>query len=464
MPAVALCALALGLAAGRASAVSLDDLPVGAGYAAWDLCTRTMVSGDALQRVQVQYVAPKVWPLPWVWRVEAAPRSHVRVSTWLPGVPDRRTALYRPGLGCTLVPSDADEARFRAMPFAPVPLAPPKAGPWPDGEDAADASAGTPSATAVIARHAQAMFAEPSAEAAQQLHTVALLVARGGRLVHEQYKPGYERSQPQIGWSMTKTITALVAGLMHTEGRLQLDAPVGLQEWQGSDKAAITWRQLLNHAPGLAWSEGYGGASDATRMLFNEADQAAWALRYPLATQPGTRFVYSTGTSTIAMLALRRLAGGTHQHIYDYYQQRLFAPLGIRGGVIEPDASGTPAGGSRGVLRPVDWLRLGQLVANRGQWQGHALIDPSYMDFMMAASPASAEYGGSIWRQPAADIPASLRARLPADLVWFAGHMGQFMVVVPSRGLVVLRMGVAFDKTLARTQTFALVADLLATP
>ena len=163
----------------------------------------------------------------------------------------------------------------------------------------------------------------------------------------------------------------------------------------------------------------------------------------------------------MAMQRMQQLLGGSHQALYDYYQGRLFAPLGIRQGVIEPDASGTPAGGSRGVLRPVDWLRLGQLVANHGQWNGQALIPAGYMDFMLAPSPASDHYGGSIWRLPATQIPETLRPRLPADLVWFAGHMGQFMVVIPSQRLVVLRMGVAMDKDGARERLFSAVADLV---
>src|SRR5262245_58646609 len=115
-------------------------------------------------------------------------------------------------------------------------------------------------------------------------------------------------------------------------------------------------------APGLRWFEGYGGASDATEMLFSQPDQGAWAADRELTSPPGTVFTYSTGFSNIAMLRMRQLLGGSHQAVYDYYQQRLFRPLAIRGGVIEADASGTPVGGARGLLRPVDWLRLGQLI------------------------------------------------------------------------------------------------------
>lgn len=447
-----------------ASAGLLDDIPSGTGYAAWELCTRVIASGDDYLRVRIQYTAPKVQPLPLIWSVDLAPGNKAAVQTIVPTLEHRRVAVYRKGLGCTLVTPDTTESAVRGQSFRPASPGAASTAAWPDGEGRAQLARLSAAQAAVVAAHGKAMFSEPSWKADEQINTIALLVARDGALAYERYAPGYQRDQPQLGWSMTKTLTALVAGLLHTDGRIALDEPLGLQRWNGTAKAAITWRQLLNMAPGLAWSEGYEGASDATQMLFSQADQGAWAADRPLASVPGTVFTYSTGFANLAMYAMRQKLGGSHQALYDYYQSRLFAPLGIRGGVVEPDASGTPVGGARGLLRPVDWLRLGQLVANHGTWRGRTIIDGGYMDFFGAASPASAEYGGMVWRQPSQDIPAELRTRLPADLLWFAGHMGQFVVVVPSRNLVVLRMGVAFDKTLARNQTMALVADLLAAP
>ena len=284
--------------------------------------------------------------------------------------------------------------------------------------------------------------------------------------MYERYGQGYAREQPELGWSMTKTLTAIVAGTLARDGKLSLDGEVGLARWKGTPKEAITWRQLLNMAPGLEWFEGYGGASDATEMLFSQADEGAWAADRPLTSRPGTVFTYSTGFSNIAMLRMRELLGGTHQAIYDHYQRALFAPLGVRGGVIEPDASGTPVGGARGMLRPVDWLRLGQLIWQRRDAERR--VDPAAGMGVIHDRPLlrpTTEYGGSIWRQASPTIEPHLRARLPGDMVFFAGHLGQFTVVVPSRKLVVLRMGVDLggymdhDGTLQ--QVMGLVADLL---
>lgn len=453
------------VAAGLVFAVAgqLDNIPVGTGYAAQDLCTRTYVSDDDFGRVREDYVAPKVEPLPLVWEIDAEHGRRVKVRADLPLVGDGRIAVYREGLGCTIVLNDEEADVLRARDFAPVQVSPAAGGPWPVGEGGVEGGQLSEQQATIIQRHADDIFAEITEDPAGKYHTQSLLVALDGHLVFERYKDGYHREQPQLGWSMTKSVTGLLAGLMITDGLFSLDEPVGLEQWAGTAKAAITWRQLLNMAPGLEWDEGYGGASDVTHMLFSELDQARWAASRPLVAEPGTVFNYSTGTSGIAMLAMKEKLGGA-QALYDYYQTRLFAPLGIRNGIIEPDFTGTPVGGSRGVLRPVDWLRLGQLVANEGVWEGRRLIDESFMDFMVAPSPAADQYGGSIWRQPSDMIPAELRQRLPEDLVWFAGHMGQFNVIVPSRNLVVLRTGVAFDKPAAREQVFDLVANLISSP
>lgn len=442
----------------------IKSIPAGTGYAAWDLCSRAIAVGDDFQRVKTQYTAPKVQPLPSFWFVS---RSSDEVDVSAVFLSPRR-AIHRPGLGCTLTAANLlKERALRSQPFkkAQPPLADTTV-PWPFGEGLAQTQLLSADRRAVLNGAAAPMFAETTTDATRKVNTNALLVAQDGHLVYERYSPSFHRERLQLGWSMTKTLTALVAGLMERDGLVTLDAPVALNAWRGTDKAAITWRQLLNMAPGLEWTEGgYGiGEDDTTKMLFSQEDQCAWAAAKPLVAQPGTVFNYSTGFANLAMCRLKELAGGTHQQIYDYYQKRLFAPLGIRGGYVEPDAAGTPVGGARGMLRPVDWLRLGQLVANEGQWNGQAVLKPSYVRFMTAPSPAQAGYGGTLWRQPSDHLPADLRAKLPADLVFFAGFQEQHLIIVPSRRLVVLRQGVAFDSDTALRQAYQLVVDLLAQP
>lgn len=442
----------------------LKSIPAGTGYAAWDLCSRAIATGDDFVRVKTQYTAPKVKPLPGFWFITRG-TDKVDVSAALLSP---RRAVYRPGIGCTLISANAvKEADLRAQAFkAARPPMVDATSPWPVGEGPAQPQWLSPDRQAVLDAAAATMLAERSTDPANKVNTNALLVAQDGRLVYERYGASFDRHRAQLGWSMTKTLTALVAGVMERDGRIALDAPVGLAAWNGSAKASITWRHLLNMAPGLAWSEGgYAiGEDDTTKMLFSQEDQCAWAASKPLVAQPGTVFNYSTGFANLAMCRLKEMAGGSHQQIYDFYQKRLFAPLGIRGGYVEPDASGTPVGGARGMLRPVDWLRLGQLVANEGRWNGRDMLNASYVRFMMAPSPAHSGYGGMLWRQPTDHLPADLRAKLPTDMVFFAGFQEQHLVIVPSHHLVVLRQGVAFDTDTALRQVYQLVADLVSHP
>ncbi|MAL97881.1 MAG: hypothetical protein CL583_05455 [Alteromonadaceae bacterium] len=438
----------------------LDDIPAGTGYTAHDLCTRMDVSEDRYWRVRVDYVAPKVQPLPLLWDIDVLSGTLVEVRTYLPFLTHRRLAVYREGLGCTMARNYDEAADLLSRDFNTVDPQPRQQMPWPHGEGEADDSRLSGEQADILQDHTGQIFSEVSNTRSEKRNAVALAVAMDGQLVFERYADGYHRDQPQLGWSMTKSLTALLVGMMVTEGRFSLDQPVGLEQWHGSEKAGITWKELLNMAPGLAWFEGYGGLSDATEMLFSQKDQGSWAASLPLESEPGTVFNYSTGTPNIAMLAMREKLGSA-QAIYDYYQSKLFDPLGIRNGIIEPDFTGTPVGGARGILRPVDWLRLGQLVANHGSWEGQQLIAQPAMDFLLAPSPAAEHYGGFIWRGAPDEVPEDLRKRLPDDLVWFAGHMGQYTIVVPSENLVVLRMGVAFDEEGARNQAFALTADLI---
>lgn len=439
----------------------IDDIPAGTGYAALEICTRSMQSQDDYLRVRWYYTVPVVQPLPAVWMVDYLPGIKVNVRSWVPLISNPRTAIYRKGLGCTIVPPGTTEAAVRAQPFKAIDTPPASNQAWPMGEGTAESSGLNASQIALLKSRGDQIFSESTTQVSQKKNALAFLVAHKGRLIHERYARNYNREQPQLGWSMSKSLTALIAGTMATDGRLSLDSPVGLPQWAGSAKAAITWKQLLNMAPGLAWTEGYTGAGDTTDMLFSQVDEGSWAADHALTSAPGTVFNYSTGTPNIAMLRMKQLLGGSHQALYNYYQQRLLAPLGIRNGVIEPDASGTPVGGARGVLRPIDWLRLGQLVSQGGQWHGQTVINTDAMKFLVAPSPANAGYGGYIWRQPASEIPADLAARLPADTVIFWGHLGQFTVIVPSKQLVMVRMGVSLDMETTKRDVFGTAADLV---
>ncbi|MDE2402359.1 MAG: serine hydrolase [Burkholderiales bacterium] len=448
------------LIVGAPSQASLwADAPMGTGYAAWELCTRVMQGNDDLARVRERYTAPKVSPLSKVWSVDVSMGHRVEVNTWLPLDVFKRVAVFRPGLGCTLVPPGIDEAAVLRQPLQGVVAngqALPSRAPWPLGEGVAEPTRLTPAQQALVQRWSDTLFDEAPAQARQ--NTVAVLVAKDGHLVHERYAPGYNQDQPQLGWSLTKTLTAMWAGSMVGEGRFKLDDPAPVGQWVGTDKARITWRHLLNMAPGLFWDEGHKGFSSTSEMLFSMADQGDYAAVQAVVAAPGSAFNYSTGTTAIVSKALRTVLGGDAQASYDHLQKHLFQPLGMRHAVLQADASGTPIGGAGGVLRPRDWFRLGELVRNDGRWNGQALVSDSFVRFMKTPSPANPGYGGFMRLHDPKELPKGTAT----DVVYFAGLMGQYLVIIPSQQLMVLRMGVSFDQEDTKRRVFEMATALAA--
>jgi len=420
----------------------LDNLPVGKGYTAKQLCSFVFTSGLDEDLVRDQFIAPKVEPLPWFWDVRV---DHNRQQVY---TGDRifgskvggATAVYRPGLGCTLL-VDQTAAAVKAIPFTPVPpptLSPRQ--PWPLGSGAAERNRPGIDYGQLDTAIASA-FTESEVEPVQ---TTSVVVAYQGHLLAERYAYGVTAATPMPGWSMSKSVTATLAGILIGDGKLQLDAPAPVPGWDGSDKEAITLRQLLHMSSGLQVNEDYGGISDVTRMLYTVSDQFAYAGSRPVVTTPGTRFRYSTVETARLAAALQASLGGSLQDVYDFYQQRLFHPLGIRSGFFEVDASGHFVAGAYAFMSSRDWARLGQLYLQRGHWQGQQIVPERWVDFVRTPSPLASDYGGHFWL----NTEGNRWPEVPYDTYAMLGHQGQRVVIIPSRQLVVVRTGITETEAL----------------
>lgn len=429
----------------------LSAIPYGNGFSASTLCTRTQVSGQSFNQVRDDFLAPVVDPLSKVWGIVHWPGTFTQVSALVPLYSNARLAIYRKGMGCTVVPpgSPVSAVKLIGEVWPEVPLPELGAEAWPRGEGQADAQSLGAEARSALSGTTEALFREPDPTTAQNRHnTLAVLVAHRGQLVAERYASGANANQPQLGHSFTKTLTTLFVGRMLTQGRLTLDERPPISALGAPDKQAIHWRHLLNLTTGLSWTEGYTRPTTFARMLYDEPDQAAFAASQPMAHAPGQSFTYGSGSHGMAMAGLRQLLGGDAKVLRQTMWTDLMGPLAMRGGLIEVDVTGTPIGGSRGVLRPRDWLKLGQLVMNEGRWAGQALIDPSFIAFMKTPTPASladaagsmAQYGAGLWR---IDPAQASSLGLPADLIWMSGSFGQELMMVPSRQLAILRMGMS---------------------
>lgn len=392
---------------------------IGAGVGAKLLCSGLFVSG----RAQDDVVRNDLLPLSPVLRMLSFDVDRARGSVTASAGPIRRTAAFRTGLGCTLDAKPANGAP------APAPARPAR----PAAPAIAMPSGAMASALATA-------MADPSGD----LRSRAILVMHRGRIVAERYADGVSPSMPLLGWSMSKSVTAAVAGLLVMDGKLSPDAPLAAAEWPAGDpRAAITLRQLLRMSSGLRFVEDYSIGNDSTWMLYLAPDMAGYAAALPLDHAPGTHWSYSSGSTNIAARAIVAALGGP-AGARAYMRDRLFAPLGMTSAVFEEDAVGTPVGSSYVYATARDWGRFGQLFLDRGRAANQTILPPEWVDFVRTPAPASTrgDYGGSFWLNGRAERGEGRRyPSLPADAFFVLGHNGQSIGIFPSHDAVIVRLG-----------------------
>lgn len=291
------------------------------------------------------------------------------------------------------------------------------------------------------------------------VETRAVLVLHKGEIAAERYADGYGEQTPFIGWSMSKTVTALLIGALVAEGRLHLDRSPPIPAWQrsGDPRGEITLRQLLQMRSGLRHQEMDDPiyTSGEVRMMFLDGrdDMAAWAEAAPMEYEAGRHFQYSTPTAVILSdIAARVLApGGTaderREAVADFMVSRLSGPLrapSLRG---EYDAAGTMMGGSMIWATARDWAKVGELMRHKGSVRGTQLVPRKWIEFMTRPSPREADYGAMTWlnRDSERDKVVLFPDQGPEDAFSLVGHLGQYVIVSPSQDLTIVRLGKTDD-------------------
>ncbi len=417
---------------------------VGAAYHAKMLCSGIFVAGRDATTVEREDIAANQHPVLRIIRARID-RQQRTVSAGVFGLPQRR-AVFRDGLGCTLaIGISADELRNDPVTMV-MPPARASAQLWPAG-DAVELQRLPRAINAAALQAAVATaFTEPDPKHARR--TRALIVVYDGRIVAEHYAPGFSTETAQIGWSMSKSVTGALIGVLTGDGKLALAQPAPVPEWRqaGDVRAAITLDHLLHMTSGLAFNEDYGNAtSDVVQMLFATPDMAAYAAAKPLAATPGTLWHYSTGTSVILARIVTRLAGDTLAAQRSFPRRALFDRLGMRSAVFELDPAGTFAGASFLYASARDWARFGLLYQRDGIWNGERLLPQGWVRYSLTPTPEATDFGAHLWRKVPRPYYRQNGARptLPTDTFHIVGHHAQFISVIPSRKLVVVRLGLS---------------------
>jgi CubicO group peptidase (beta-lactamase class C family) len=340
---------------------------------------------------------------------------------------------------CACLLASASAAGPAALPPQPAGVAWPTQA-WPE-------SAPTVPDAAALAAAEDALFRAVGRSGLPD--TRALLAVQAGRLVRERYAEGFGAESSFRSWSAAKSVLNALLAIRVREGALALDAPPPVPEWQGEGdpRAALTLRQLLTMTSGLDNADGEEAGADSyvARILFGDlsADTAHAAAQVSLAHPPGSVWAYSTATSQILSGVLARSVGGGREGVRGFVERELAGPLGAHSLLLEFDAAGTPLGGAFAWATARDWARLGLLYLRGGVWDGRRVLPEGWVEFSRSIAKASNNgvYGAHFWVNgtPGANQFQPLRPEF--DAFEMSGSGGQFVVIVPDRDLVLVRLG-----------------------
>ena len=390
-------------------------LPIITGYAAKNLASDVFVSGREpadVEALDLHFSFIKFT------RNKVDFENKTVTSRFLWG---KSVAAYRDGYGVTLLRGKkAAELQAEKYPLAPE----------AEGPDCLE-----PGDSALTARLA------PIAKALVDDHAYngtpfAFVVLHEGKVVAERYREGLNARTRFLSWSMAKSFTNALAGVMCGDGLVDVFAPTGIPEWQGDERAAITLNDLMQMQSGLQWNEDYGNRSDVNLMLHREKDMGLFAIDKPLEHKPGTFWYYSSGSTNIVMRYLRGKFASDKEFL-TYYRERVFAPLGIRNAVFEPDMSGTPVGSSYLYITAREYASFGQLYLGDGVFQGRRILPEGWVEYSVTPASASNDgYGAFFWLNKDKFWPD-----IPEDMFNCQGHDGQEIFIIPSKDLVVVVLG-----------------------
>ena len=397
------------------------QMGVATGYAAKKVCSCTFATGREQSEVEKDELYFSV--LPFVKNVKDGSQKSV-TSTFL-GL-QAQTAVYRSGLGCVLI-RDKDDYNV---------VFPKTTRDFNRGFSVPDQPLITNGTNVQLLNKAvESQFNKDGDLKTKQ--TTAVLVFHRDTLIAERYAPSFTRDMPQLGWSMTKSWMNAFAGLLVKDGLVSLDNSLLFTEWEQDKRNAITFRNLLNMESGLEWVEDYATYSDATRMLYFSDNVSDIPLDMSLTFKPGTHWYYSSGTTNIISRYFRNILGEENRYL-TFLQQRLFDELDMKSAFIETDESGLLIGSSYGYATPRDWAKFGLLYLHDGIWNGKRILPEGWIDFTKTQVPDSkGKYGAHFWlNQNGSQYPDA-----PFDMYNADGFLGQYVFVIPSHDVVIVRMG-----------------------
>jgi len=399
-------------------------LSIANGYAAKKMCSCHFIADRSPESIQASDLS--FAPLNLTNTVVNASLQSVTSSVF--GL-SPKTAVYKPTIGCVLLQGDDDYDVQLVLEDYDIP----SDLPWPHGT-------GSSALEIDGVDYTKLNKAIDNAFDPSNL-TRAVVVIHRDTLVAERYLDGFNKDTEILGWSMTKSVTSTLLGILAKDGKVGLEAKNLFEEWRADSRKDIKLRHLLNMQSGLGFSEIYDEISDATNMLYTAEDVSDIPISNMPIAPPDSIWYYSSGTSNLLSKYLRNQFA-TQEDYLKFPHERLFRKIGMSSAHMETDESGVYIGSSYLYATPRDWARFGLLYLNEGNWFGEQIIDTAWVDFSKSiASKSGGIYGGHFWHNADhVQFPD-----VPDDMFSANGFQGQRVWIFPSQDVVVVRMGLAGD-------------------
>jgi CubicO group peptidase (beta-lactamase class C family) len=412
--------------------------PIISGYGAKNMCSCVMIAGrdpDDVRKNELGFSPVRLG------NYEADIADSSATGTFLGFA--KRKAIYRKGLGCSLVVEISEEnLRAQKINLPTVPKVDQDSVLWPTGNKTYDSIPSNIN-TGKINETLDDAFSEPGSDSLRR--TRAVVVVYDGKIIAERYANGFTKDSKLIGWSMTKSITNALVGILIKQEKLKLEQNTVLPLWRVDERKNITLNDLMHASSGLDWEENYGGPSGATNMLFKKKDMGLYASEVGSAHKPGEVFYYSSGTTNIISRIVRETVGDENYYRFPY--EELFYKIGMYNTVIEPDAGGTFVGSSYSFGPARDWARFGLLYLNDGVWLGQRILPEGWVKYTTTPAKGAkrGQYGAQFWLN--AGAPENSKDRyypdVPTDLFSANGVDGQNVFIIPSKKLVIVKLSMS---------------------
>ena len=449
--------LVLAVATAVGTPILFNATAMGAGYFAKQLCSEVFVAGRSAKWVvdtDLSYFFPALLMNVARWTIDA---GTVRASFLGIGT---RVARFRADAGCVLDPMDEDADAPRApMPITVTePLNQEEAAsplPW--------VLAATPNER--IKAIVQGAFIESNERSSVPGRTRAIFIVHDGRVIAEHYADGFNASTRLPGWSIAKSLTHAMVGLLVADGRIELEGTLPLPEWRKDERRSITWDQMLRMTSGLAFNETYSNPfSDINQMLWATADISRFAAAMPLAASPGSTWRYTSGTTNVLTRAMRAVLADADGNDRKAPVRALFERIGMTSALMERDATGNLVGSSFVYATAADYARFGWLYAMDGMWDGTRVLPAGWVQHAMQPSVGSdGRYGAHFWLDVPPDDRHYFGETVPA-MLHASGFGGQWISILPAERLVIVRLGQALTRTAWNHWAFvAAVREAIAT-